>query len=411
MARALLVAYYFPPLGGIGSLRAVSQARHLPEHGWDVDVLAPRSGAYHRDEQLEFPEQHVVRTASLELSRIGKKALHAGGDDLRPAQVDGTRRVLRQAAHAVLYFPDAQVGWAPFALRAGRRALSARPVDAIVSSSFPITAHIVARRLAREAGVPWIAEFRDPWSELMAPGRRRRRAARLERALARDASAVVMTSPSWAERHARLWGRSVDVIPNGHDLGAVRADAPTGLVLGYLGTYYPGAQASLAPVWEAASRLGDDQGGPHVEEIRIVGELHPAMRAELAAHGLADRIRVTGFLSHEEAVQRIASCSVAVLAGPSDADGVLRGHVPGKVWEYLATDLPVVCVAAPQSDVASLMRQQVGTHLVSLGDAAGAASALRAATARRHERDATAHSRRARAGDLADALDRAIADR
>jgi glycosyltransferase involved in cell wall biosynthesis len=411
MPRALLVAYFFPPLGGIGSLRALGYARHLPESGWETEVLAPRAGAYHRDEELVFPEERVVRTASIELSRLGKKALRAGGDDVRPAQVGGIRDALRGSAHAVLYFPDAQVGWAPFALRAGRRALRDRPVDVIISTSFPVTAHVVARRLARRAGIAWVADFRDPWSEMQPPGPRRRLSAHLERSLARDADAVVMTSPAWAARHARLWGRPVDVIPNGHDLEARPvATAPPAVVLAYVGTFYPTTQASLSPVWAALRRL-DDEPGRRVEEIRIVGELHTAMREELESHGLADRLHVTGFLPNAAAMEQLASSSVALLAGPADAGGILAGQVAGKLWEYLATDLPVIYVGAPESDAARLLSAHEGTRVVPGGDAAAAEAALRAVIGRRFPRDTAAFSRRARAGALARVLDRVVAAR
>lgn len=410
MPRVLLVAYYFPPLGGIGSLRALGHASYLPEHGWDVEVLAPRSGAYHRDEHLTFPEDLVVRTASLELSRVGKKTLRVGGDDVAPARSSGVRARLRSAANAGLYFPDAQVGWAPFALRAGGRALCERPVDVVVSSSVPITAHVVARRLARDAGVPWVAEFRDPWSALMAPGVRRRRAARLERSLAEDASAVVMTSQSWADSHARLWGRPVEVIPNGHDLPALTADVePDRFIIGYLGTYYPDAQASLGPVWAGLNRMADE-GGARVDEIRVIGDLHPAMRAEIEAHGLLDRLRVTGFVSHAAAVGQLASCSLALLAGPADGGGIFRGHVPGKVWEYLATELPVVYVGAPDSDVARLLGREPGVYVISTADITGAVVSLRSALGRRHARDGAACSRRARAQMLARLLEHVVVE-
>jgi hypothetical protein len=407
----LIVAYYFPPLGGIGSLRALAHARHLPEYGWETAVLAPRSGAYHRDEELQFPPERVVRSGSLELSRLGKLALRTGGDDHTPAQVAGARAVVRSAAHGALYFPDAQIGWAPFALRSGRRALRERPVDAVVSSSFPITAHVIARRLAREAGVPWIAEFRDPWSETLTPGRRRRRAARLERSLARDAAGVVMTSPSWARHHAELWGRTVDVVPNGHGYAvAPAAAAPAGLVLGYLGTYYPRAQASLSAVWAAAAAMtGKD--GPRLEEIRIIGELHPAMGAELGVHGLTDRVRVTGQLPNSVAVKQLASCSLALLAGPARSGEIHDGHVPAKVWEYLATELPVILVGAAETDVARLLAAQPATYVVPEGDEDAAGSALRAGVGARHPRDAEQFSRRARAGELAAVLQRVCAER
>ena len=108
-----------------------------------------------------------------------------------PARVGPLRGVARAGARRALYFPDPQVGWMPFALQAGRSAVRERAFDAIVSSSSPITSHLVARRVSRRAGVPWVAEFRDPWSELLpAHSVQQARAARLEQKLAREASAV-----------------------------------------------------------------------------------------------------------------------------------------------------------------------------------------------------------------------------
>ena len=69
MRRVLMISYYFPPLGGIGSVRAVKFAHYLPEFGWDPAVITPRNGAYYRDPTLEFDERKIVRTPSVEISR------------------------------------------------------------------------------------------------------------------------------------------------------------------------------------------------------------------------------------------------------------------------------------------------------------------------------------------------------
>src|SRR4051794_15968312 len=145
--RVLMIAYYFPPLGGIGSLRASKFAQHLPEFGWEPTVIAPRLGTHYPDNEFSFPEERVIRTRSIELSRAGKRALRVearstGGDPL-----SGGRVLLRGAAHRFLYRPDAQIGWYPSALRAGRRALANGRFDAILSTSVPMTAHLIARRL------------------------------------------------------------------------------------------------------------------------------------------------------------------------------------------------------------------------------------------------------------------------
>lgn len=404
--RVLLIAYYFPPLGGIGSLRVTGHATYLPEFGWESVVLAPRTGAYHRDDAVRFPEDRVIRTGSLELSRVGKRVLGTGGDDVQPAEVRGLRRAMRSAARTGLYFPDAQVGWTPFAVRTGRRALRQQSVDAIFSSSFPITAHVIARRLARRAKLPWVAEFRDPWSEMLPPGRNRDRAARLERRLARDATAIVMTSPSWAAHHAELWERPVDVVPNGHDLDTRPPPKPSaGFVLGYLGTYYPLTQSSLSGVWDAIERL-DEQGGPRVTAIRFVGDPHATLIAELRERGLEHRVETTGFVPNSEAIEHMRSCSVALLAGPRDANGILRGHVAGKTWEYLATGAPILYVGDPAADVATELRGFEGTHVAEAQDVDAIASALADSVGRRFVRDVSGCSKRARAAQLATILER-----
>src|SRR4051794_23150904 len=409
MRRVLIVAYYFPPLGGIGSLRVSGFASHLPEYGWEPTVLAPRDGAYYRDAQIMFPESQVIRTPSIELSRTGKRVLQAGGGDVIAADVGGGRAAVRRVAPTALYFHHPQVGGYAPAWAAAGRALRGRSFDAVFSSSFPITAHLVARRLHRWLGIPWIAEFRDPWSAMLArQGRSPARAARLERALARESSRVVMTSPSWAELHARRWGREVDVIPNGHSGSSRSTAAANGdFSLGYLGSYNPATQR-LDAVWEAV-RIVNEGGGARVDRLRFVGDLHPDLRRRLREHGLEPIVDATGFLPHTEAVRTLAASSLVLAPGPYRADGVGRGHVAAKLAECLATDLPILYVGDLDCDAADLLRGYPGCHLVAGDDVEGAAAALHAARGRRFERDVGALSRHRLTERVAELLDEVCA--
>jgi glycosyltransferase involved in cell wall biosynthesis len=379
MRRVLIVAYYFPPLGGIGSLRVSGFASHLPQYGWEPTVLAPRDGAYYRDPQISFPERRVIRTPSIELSRTGKRALRAGGSDVVAANVAGGRAAVRREHR----------------------------FDAVFSSSFPITAHLIARRLHRRLRIPWIAEFRDPWSAMLSrQGRSAARAARLERALARESSRVAMTSPSWAALHSRLWGREVDVIPNGHS-GSSRSSAPGNdeFVLGYLGTHYPATQR-LDAVWEAVTRV-NAAGGTRVDRLRFVGDLHPDLRRALCERGLEPLVEATGFLPHHEALGALAQSSMLVVPGPYRADEIVRGHVAAKLAECLATDLPILYVGDLDCDAADLLRRYPGCHLVAGDDVDGAVEALHAGRGRRFERNVEALSRRRLTARLAGLLDEA----
>jgi glycosyltransferase involved in cell wall biosynthesis len=406
MRQLLIVAYYFPPLGGIGSKRVTGFATYLSTYGWEVTVLSPRDGAYYRDPDIAFPEERVVRTASIELSRTGKRLLRADGDDVRAANVGGLRGVMRSAARAALYFPDAQVGWFPPGVIAGRRMLREARFDAIFSSSFPITSHLIARNLHRTARIPWVAEFRDPWSQTLPLGSGiRRRATKLERAIARQTAGLVMTSPSWADVHSRAWDRRVTVIPNGHDGSSTATARETGgkFTLAYLGSFYPATQR-LGAVWRAIKRT-HEVAGPSVDRLRFIGDLHPAVRRELHDLRLESLVEETGFLPHVEAMAALRTSSALLLAGPHDARGILRGHVAAKLSEYLATDLPIVYVGDPECDAADLLRRYPGCQIVSTDDVEGVVQALKISRGRRWRRDVDPLSRRALTGRLAMLLD------
>ena len=408
MKRVLMVCYYFPPLGAVSSLRAVKLATLLPEFGWDVRVLAPRRGAYHHDASLAFPEEKVARTASLELSRMGKRAISAGASDDRPAPVGPVSRRLRDVARRFLYRPDPQVGWYPFAVRAGRRVLRDERFDALFSSSVPLTAHKIAQRLRRDFGLPWIAEFRDPWADGVDAGdplRRRREAE--EREILEAASAIVTVSPDWARRFREKGARDVAVITNGFDPEDLPPPRPAdGLVLTHVGNFYPDRQ-DLSTLWPALRKVG---ASGHAWRLRFVGGLHPLLAAELAEHGLADRLEVKGFLPHLEAVRELTSSSALLVAGSRDDRARLRGMIPAKIFEYLASGLPVLYLGDPTTDAARILAEQPGCHVVEPGDVQGAQQALLAAARGvRFERDLRRFTHRALAGQLAGLLDRVVA--
>jgi glycosyltransferase involved in cell wall biosynthesis len=402
MNRVLIVAYYFPPLGGIGSVRTASFAHHLEHYGWKATVLAPANGAYFRDETLET-HVDVIRTHSIELSRAGKQLLRAGGTDVQAAKVAGPRAALKDLARRYLYFPDAQVGWMPPALLESRRKIGQDDFDAVFSSSFPVTAHLIARRLHRRLGIPWVAEYRDPWSAMLPAGSPiLGRAQRLEGAIAREASALVTVSPSWAAMFEQAWGRTVHVIRNGHD-GSPTADEPEDprFTLAYLGTYYPETQ-DLSALWRAVAELNSRDRC--VDAVRLIGTSHQALLDELDAAGTADLAEPTGFLAHDAALRELARASVLIVAGPRDSRAVLKGHVVAKLSEYLATSRPIIYVGHRDTDAAALLANYPGTYLVDAGDVEAATAAIRAARSEAFVRDASELSRRELAGKLADLL-------
>lgn len=408
MRQVLIVAYFFPPIGGIGSIRAASFAKYLPEFGWEATVLAPADTPHAADPSLDTGQVAVVRTRSREVSRLGRPS-GPGGDGagtaapqpggVRSAPSRWLRRGLKQVA-----FPDLQLGWYPAAVAGGTKLLRERSFDLIFSSAFPITSHLIARTLKRRSSLPWVAEWRDPWSDdpdfrlVAAP------ALRLERSMAAEADAVVLPNETFAEYYAQRWGVEAAVVGHGSDApfdgAAPRPDPP---VLAHVGSYYPGRQ-SLETLWSALAEMR--RRGDAVPRLRWVGAYPDEARAELAHHGLEDVVDLTGFVSHPEALSVMSGASGLIACDFVDTRPLSLGTTPSKVYEYLASGVPILYVGHPHGEAARMLAGYPGCHFVPFGDVEGAIRAVQAAVHDEvRQRDASGLTRRARTQELAAVFD------
>lgn len=372
-----MIHYNFPPLGGVASVRAAKVARYLEEFGWTPVIVAPRGAAYHEDPTLAIPQTKVMRTASLEWARTGVRAASPPapkGLHSLPARVS---RSLRTLVHRVLYVPDAQIGWYPFALRAGREAMRGEPVVALFSSSPPVSAHWIARRLHIDSGVPWIAEFRDLWTDWQWNGAWRQRIDEwFEQAIVKTATAVITVSTTYASVLSARGARLVRTITNGFDPEDFAAgNGSRRDVLTYVGTYYPGSQ-DLSTLLGAFGTL-KQQGRIPPYTLQIVGDRSPELARLIDEAGLTDSVDWTGFVSHEESIHRMRASRALLLAGPIVSDQpALRGNVAGKTFEYLASGNPIVFTGDLRSDVAEILRPFPQVRMIGQGDLEAAKAAL-----------------------------------
>ena len=299
--RVLMIAYYFPPLGGIGSVRAQSFARLLPKMGWDVTVLTPRAPAYYRDQTLDIEGVTVVRTGSLELSRLGKRLTGSSGGDSRPARPRGVQALAQRLARRYLYRPDAQVGWYPFAVQAGSRLLRDGTFDVIHSSSFPRTAHLVARSLRSRCNLPWVAEIRDWWDET---------AERLP-PLVEESDTLVTVSPTWVAGYERLGHPRVRMITNGYDRDVIESvgGRRSAATLTHLGTIFPD-RTDYQVLWEAIrglKREGRDLRLEFIGEPVCGGRMKQMVDLRTFVGDSNETRLFTGFLPRKESLARAAS--------------------------------------------------------------------------------------------------------
>jgi glycosyltransferase involved in cell wall biosynthesis len=382
---ALLVTYFYAPMTNPGTRRVEAFARYLPENGYRPLVLTTDA----RGTDSNDGRRGVFRAA--DLLRTTKR-LVPGWSRPDPMRHQEARDVLAadsrmsRLLHALMV-PDVHVGWLPAAVLRGLTLARSGAVDLIFSSSPPSTSHLVARRLKRITGLPWVADFRDGWL-FEPPNRapvssnlRRRVERRLEAAVVRDADRLVTVNHVLAADLATRYPRSVAkiaVVSNGYDPadreGLGRRREPDGRLrlvytgaigLSRMGTSLDGLLAALAQLRERRAPVMD------CLEVLIVGPLTADERRAIERRELSRWVRAEGSVEHRAALQHQLDADVLLLVtAPTDTS-----VTTSKLFEYLAADRPIFALASG-SAAADLVTQTAAGVVVGPDNVPAIAGAL-----------------------------------
>ncbi len=368
-------------MGGGAVLRALKFVKYLPAFGWRPLVVAG-AGDYHvRDETLvaEIPAAAFVR-------HVGRGGLFAGAQKAGPPSPPSrhvvarlSRRLSRQL-RGVASFPDIYSWFARPGYGAARRLLTSHGGELIFSTAPPYTSHVVAARLAREAGLPLVLDYRDAWAgnpfERPPTPIHRWRTPRAEAAVLGRASAAVTVTEGMAEAYRRRLpgGRPVVFIPNGYDEADFAEPAPSRegpFTVAHSGQFY-GDRMPWNFLAAAARFAARRDLGPDDFVVRFAG---PVGRSVLRrAKGFGVRVDAPGVLGHGDAVRamRAADVNLIIIGSRPGAAATLTG----KIFEYLRAGRPVLGLVPPDGEAAALIRQFDAGAVVAPDDVDGAAAAL-----------------------------------
>ncbi len=413
--RVLMVAFHYPPdLSSSGVLRTLKFSRYLPEYGWQPTVLTVRESSYESTDPALLgqvpPGVKVRRTRAVNT----KKTFSFRGKYLKFYTI-----------------PDSHIGWLPFAVRAGLQMIRQERIDAIYSTSPLATTHLIASTLKFMSGRPWVADFRDPWTEPEIAANPRaplfRLECRLERGVLRHADRLIFTTAQLRDtvmsRHQDVDAAKAVVIPNGYDeedfLG-LNSSRPDSLPIrithtGLVDESYRSPQGFLAALAELLKR-----GEIQADQIRIDflgGGKHlrsPAFQSLVQSLGLEKIVTVYDRVSYAECLEQQAR-SHALLLLQCGLD--TRTLIPAKAFEYLRIGRPILALAPPGA-TSELFERVGGAHLADPRDALSIENVIRevfcAARAGQWESDVNrdalrSYTRRELTGRLASELDRLTA--
>lgn len=257
----------------------------------------------------------------------------------------------------VLYFPDAQIGWYPFGVRAARRLLETWRPDLIFASAGPPTALLIADTLSREYGIPWVAEFRDLWVEnhrYQHPGWRKKMESRLERRVVSSASGLVTVSEPLADVLRKKYNVGVEIVYNGFDPGDHLYGTPGSpepwLEIRYTGWIYP--QQSLGPLFQALLDMGKEARGVRVS---FYGSDMSLVTRLARQYCIEELVSVHPTVSFMESLQLQSGADVLLYLSWNDPSQT--GIFSGKLLQYFGARRPILAVGNTDNAPATVIRE------------------------------------------------------
>jgi len=370
--RLLAIAYFFPPLGGGGCQRTLKLVRYLEPEGWASTVVTTRDADYwilDPSLEAEIPRTaEVIRVGGLTSLRLVRLLADAGGIERRQGARDARAFQRLRRAQSWLLVPDGYRAWAREAQRAAVRRIAAGGIDALWTTSSPESAHLAGLAVKRRFGLPWVADFRDPWVGRVtyAPPTawHDARHKELERAVVTAADRVTLVSEPmtalYRERYRDLPGEKFLTLPNGVDSDDWRRAAelpPRGddkddgrCVLLHAGQL--AHRPTVRTLLDALQRVVEaDPGARDQLRLRFLGGNEELRPDEWVARGLDGVVEMEPSRPHLEALQAMRRAYALVLLGHGGkADSVLY---TGKIYEYLTSGRPVLGIldSGPAADV------------------------------------------------------------
>ncbi len=424
--KVLIISYVWPPMEGVGLIRAMKFAKYLPENGWEPMVLTIKSEApdisgvsgmkvfrtEYRDVIEDIKNIFIRKKAALKNGLTGMEAYAAGNKKKK------TPSFIRE----MILIPDDQIGWYKFAVEEGRKIVEREGIDLIISTSPPETAHLIGRALKKAFNIPWVADLRDLWAEdhfRNRPFIKRLVLRHMEKRVLKDADMVITVSEPWAGtlRSSLGAGRDkVEVIENGfdeEDFGKAVDGRNKKFTISYTGKLH-GEKQPVAVFFKVLKDL-IHEGRIDRDNLDVrfyaMGYDKPDITGMAASYGLRDVVSESGRVDYQRSleIQRESDALLFIQWQGGGSDG----WYSAKLYDYIGSRRPILALAKKTGIVADLITR------TSSGILADDEVSLRDALLKLYseykekgfikydgnEAEIVKHSRRARAKRLAALLD------
>jgi hypothetical protein len=368
LQKVLIVTYYWPPAGGPGVQRWLKFVKYLPDFGVQPIVYVPENPTYPIvDEGLlkEVSDKAIILKNKIfepyQLAGfLSKKETQKISSGIIPAaKKQSFLEKLLLWVRGNLFIPDARKYWVNPSVTYLKKYIQEHNIDTIVTSGPPHSLHIIGLKLKEELGVKWFADFRDPWTTigyhkaLKLSSYANKKHKFLESKVLNTADTIIVTSKTTKTEFKALTNKPIEVITNGYDVENIpRQTLDEKFTMAHIGSFLSDRNPKV--LWEVLQELViENETFAAQFQLKLIGKISQEILHSIAHYQLDSYCNNLGYVSHSDAIVHQRKSQVLLLIEIDSED--TKSIIPGKLFEYMVSERPIIAIGPKDSDFAEII--------------------------------------------------------
>ena len=362
--KVLFISYYWPPAGGVSVQRILHFVKNLSAQGVDCHVIHPSQASYYQvDETLAklIPSEVTLHPVGIrDITSLIKKVPKLGAEGNIKSESKSPLTKLSKWIRANFFIPDPKVNWIKPVLAEATKLIQVEKFDLIFTNGTPHSVHLIGLELKKKFNLPWVADFRDPWTKmdyfesLPLSARSLAKHKKLESKVIKNADVTLTVSPQWKQDFEQIGATRVECITNGYD-SVIRAQASKDeFIIGHVGSLH--GDRSLEALLKAINLLIKHEAAAQRKiKLALVGNVSTTTK-DLCTQSIGnERLLLPGVINHTEAKMWVAKSNALLL--PINQSHDAAGRIPAKLFEYLSSGIPILVLGDTSGDAAQIVLQ------------------------------------------------------
>ncbi len=369
MKKVLIITYYWSPAGGPGVQRWLKFVKYLRNFGIEPIVYIPENPTYpiidknigdDLPKNITILKKKIIEPYSLASLFSKEKTKKISSGIIPSKQLNWVDKLLLWV-RGNIFIPDARVLWVKPSVKYLEKYIIENQIDTIITTAPPHSVHLIGKELKKRLNIRWIADFRDPWtnigyhSELRLTKSSAKKHSDLEKSVLQSADTIIVTSPSTKKEFQSKTEQPIVLITNGFDNELSQNIIPSSkFFISHIGSLL--TERNPKTLWQVLEDLvNENKEFANDLHLCLAGKVSDEVISDLKIHQLYKYTEFKGYISHNEAIELQHYSQILLLLEINHEK--TQGIIPGKLFEYMAANRPILAMGYKEWDAGEIIKQ------------------------------------------------------